>query len=458
MNRKIKTKILFLIILCFGFFGVAKGSQAATYYVSTSGKDGNVGSISQPWKTIQKASSVLVAGDTAVINAGTYDERVVTTRNGISGSPITFLASGTVIMKGFEIRHDYINIDGFEITNTAQQYSIEIYGSYCQILNNKIHDTSQIADMEIAVLSNSSQNCLIKGNHIWSSIAYGGDHPAIYLDGQTYTVEQNEIGPIVDADAFRLFGSGHIIKNNYIHDLTLSADSGAHMDIMQAYGDNGDVSHDMIFENNLIKNTESQMFMTSQDGIADIRDWDVRNNIWINVGYQGNIGIPNFRFYNNVLYNVDPANGFALALYNASWGAANNAKIKNNIFIGPGGLDYEAWENGGAYSMDSGLTGVETDYNYVTGNPANGYPSRNTFSETHGINGGDPKFANLSNWDFHLQAGSPAINHGVTISNFNFDKDNILRPQGSAWDIGAYEYVTSGDTTAPASPGGLSVN
>lgn len=34
----------------------------------------------------------------------------------------------------------------------------------------------------------------------------------------------------------------------------------------------------------------------------------------------------------------------------------------------------------------------------------------------------------------------------------------VPRPQGSAWDIGAYEYISGGGTTPPAAPTGLSVN
>lgn len=124
-------------------------------------------------------------------------------------------------------------------------------------------------------------------------------------------------------------------------------------------------------------------------------------------------------------------------MYRETWGAAHNAKIKNNIFIGPGGLDYT---DGVPYVMDSGLTGVETDYNYVTGNPSKGYPARADFSEVHGINGGDPKFVNLAAWDFHLRAGSPAIDKGTAVAGFNSDKDGVSRPQGAGWDIGPYEY------------------
>ena len=422
--------------------------SAATYYVNgASGNDSNAGSSASPWKTIQKAANTLVAGDTALVAAGTYSERVGTSRSGTSGNQITIKSSGTVVMKGFDVNHSYITVDGFEITSTGQSTSVNVTGSYCQILNNNIHDTGGGTTSEIN-LTSSSANCLVKGNHIWGSQAYGNDHPCITLRGVNHLATGNEIGPILDGDAFRPFGSGHVMSSNYVHDLTLSPGSAAHMDVFQTFGDNGDSAYNIVFENNLVQNTDSQLFMTSVDG-QNIHDFDVRNNVYINVNLQGNIGMPNFRFYNNVLYNVDVDNGVCLILYNKTWGVANNCKIKNNIFIGPGGLNYSAGvpyifadnnDNWLSTPAADGLTGVETDYNYVTGNPSSGYPAMGNFSEAHGINGGNPKFANLAAWDFHLTQGSPAIDKGVTVTNFNYDRDGVTRPQGAAWDIGAYEF------------------
>src|SRR4051812_36018434 len=44
----------------------------STYYVATSGSDSAVGASATPFKTIQKGASVLKAGDTLNIRAGTY--------------------------------------------------------------------------------------------------------------------------------------------------------------------------------------------------------------------------------------------------------------------------------------------------------------------------------------------------------------------------------------------------
>jgi len=58
----------------------------------------------------------------------------------------------------------------------------------------------------------------------------------------------------------------------------------------------------------------------------------------------------------------------------------------------------------------------------------------------------DPLFVNPVS-DFNLQASSPAIDNGVDLgSQYNLDFDGLTRPQGSGWDIGAYEYISATST------------
>jgi hypothetical protein len=65
-------------------------AAAATYYVSPSGSDTNPGSSAQPWRNIQKAANSVAAGDTVMVKAGTYYERVQINVNGTASQPITF--------------------------------------------------------------------------------------------------------------------------------------------------------------------------------------------------------------------------------------------------------------------------------------------------------------------------------------------------------------------------------
>jgi hypothetical protein len=76
-----------------------------TYYVSTSGNDANAGSLASPWRNIQKAASVMQAGDKCFIRGGTYREKITPTNSGSAGSPITFegYSSEEVIVSGFDV-------------------------------------------------------------------------------------------------------------------------------------------------------------------------------------------------------------------------------------------------------------------------------------------------------------------------------------------------------------------
>ena len=64
-------------------------SSGPAFYVSTSGSDSNAGTISSPWRTVQKALNTLTAGQIAYIRAGTYSQNLVMTRAGTAVAPIT---------------------------------------------------------------------------------------------------------------------------------------------------------------------------------------------------------------------------------------------------------------------------------------------------------------------------------------------------------------------------------
>ena len=88
---------LVLVVASFSAFG-------ADYYVATNGSDSASGTLGAPWQTIQKAATVMTAGDTCTIRGGTYRETVTPANSGTSGNPITYQAySGeTVVITGLE--------------------------------------------------------------------------------------------------------------------------------------------------------------------------------------------------------------------------------------------------------------------------------------------------------------------------------------------------------------------
>jgi hypothetical protein len=110
------------------------------YYVDgVDGNDGNSGlSVLLAWKTIGKANTTLVAGDTVDILADTYNERIDPSNNGSSGNRITYrqYQSETVIIAGVSgssncVRLNpskFITIDGLTIRygGSARTHSIVI--------------------------------------------------------------------------------------------------------------------------------------------------------------------------------------------------------------------------------------------------------------------------------------------------------------------------------------------
>ena len=52
------------------------GAAAADFYVAPTGNDGNPGTLSQPFRAVQQAASILQPGDTAWLRGGTYRETV----------------------------------------------------------------------------------------------------------------------------------------------------------------------------------------------------------------------------------------------------------------------------------------------------------------------------------------------------------------------------------------------
>ncbi len=116
--------------------------------------------------------------------------------------------------------------------------------------------------------------------------------------------------------------------------------------------------------------------------------------------------------------------------------------LKNNILFHLGGND--------SISVDkSSLPGMESDHNLVTTLEiaSGGLLSMDWWRDTTGLDKnsmiGDPEqtFSDLSKDDYTLRQGSLAIDKGADLASaVTHDIIGVPRPQGSAYDMGAYEY------------------
>lgn len=160
--------------------------------------------------------------------------------------------------------------------------------------------------------------------------------------------------------------------------------------------------------------------------------------------------------YNNIVYN-NRNNGIELG-----YASTINTKVYNNIVYGS--------IQGCGICIATATSGSLIKNNLLINNPTNIQPNANTsYTADHNICSAagavcdivaTPTFTNVGGADFTLQAGSRGINEGtpLTFRNPNgttyasVDKALVSRPQGSAWDIGAYEYVEGGSTPISGNP------
>ena len=169
------------------------------------------------------------------------------------------------------------------------------------------------------------------------------------------------------------------------------------------------------------------------------------------------IAVSNILFANNTMVGL-LNNGFQLILGGVA-DTASNVLILNNLVSNCGrNSSYSFYVGTGALgSITVGSYGdgtdVEFDYNYFSvgaeGNissqvGASTYTSGNysTMVSENGVQDNDPGNTNPSlGVNYSLLFGSIGIDSGITLSgSFTTDIIGIDRPQGTAWDIGAYEW------------------
>jgi hypothetical protein len=424
-----KFKIILIIsIFFFGIFGLAKISHAATYYVATTGSDSSSGSSSAPFKTIQKAADIVSAGDTVYVRGGTYANVWVHQKNGTSSAWIAFkpYPGETVIIDTFKNgRYEngnncftlggssYLEINGFRFTSSDPRGDSQEFSEYSQTLpagGIKIDMAGGVYSSHIKIYNNTfyhlggggigatklSHNVEIAGNNLYN-IGLSHRGYCMYLQGYDYLVSKNIMHDCY-GHALHVYSDYAEQPYNFTVEKNIAYNSG-HSDYGAGYSEWGAAG------------------VTAGDGLLVwANNSTVKNNIvYGNLGDGIDINRSTDTVYNNTSYNND---GRGLNI------KTSGHTIRNNI----------------SYLNGSGD-------NIISGNTASNNLNAN------------PNFINASSSDFHLASNSPAINAGYLVTSVTDDYDGNSRPQGSGYDIGAYEYGgVPSDTTAPATPTGVKAN
>lgn len=399
----------------------------ATLFVSNSGNDANDGSSATPWATLQKAANVVNAGDTIIVRAGNYvgfDLR----RDGTATNRIVFQAEAgvnitsrnAVTPDGINLEGaDYVTIDGFTVNNMPRTGIRTVTNNHVIIRNNHLDNNAKWG-----ILTGFSDDLLIENNVASrSQIEHGiyvgnsADRPII----RNNTVWGNNANGIhMNGDIFAGGGDGIItgalVEGNIIYGNGAAGGSGINADGVQ----------DSIFRNNLIYDTHASgisLYQIDGGGAST-------NNVVVN---------------NTVLV---ASNGrWALNIQSGSTGNT----VRNNIL-----LNLHSFRGSIDISADS-LPGFTSDYNVVMNRlTTDGGNSIQTLAQWQTSTGQDQHslvatptqvFVNSAALDFHILAASPAVNAGTSSFAPTADIEGNVRPQGSSWDVGAYEVLSPGSVS-----------
>jgi hypothetical protein len=456
------------------------------YYVSKQGVDSNLGSFDQPWQTIQKAADTLKAGDIVIVRGGTYHETVTPFNSGsedhfidyraFPGEIVTIDGTGLAVPgRGGVVditEKSFIIFQNFRViySSCSPEHNVYMAGIYIR------------GSSSIRIHANQTYETASSGIGVWSS-------NQVTLDGNTVVNAQNcDVRPqqgeenisIANTTNFSVFANevyntagfsgrqfnkrwsiGICVKEssragkvyqNYIHDLVNI--TGIYIDAWKAGLTGTPTLRDIKVYQNRLDNLTGGISIAAESGGTAENVW-IYNNIITRTYFTG-IAISStasdglrshIMIENNTVYKSLEAGGAGIFVNTTHIEAV---VIRNNI------VSYGPEWNGQIRitARDTGNLGkVTADHNLISTvipGVASGYPLQEASGSTLTA---DIKFSAPALFDLHLQGDSPAIDAGLPTDDFAVDFDNTPRPQGTGFDIGAYEYksgyLAPGITTLP---------
>ena len=470
-------------------------ANAASYYVDqTNGNDGNNGtSISNPWKnapgmTSYAGSGTLRPGDTVYFDRD--DTWIVT------GSPQGFYLIGGVRYIGDEweadsgstgyravIRagndfndngvvrfRDHPTIQtlfkGFEVdANGKSANGIDINHGFWSLMNGAI---KRVENVEIHHVFTEQS----KGEYKYGiAMSNWGGNNGILENVEIINCSVHDIG----RDAIILYPSDD--PNSRIGNITVRGCDVYNTGQDPGYGEGHGIVikgwvYNSTIENNYIHNVNSSaIFVSGPENNGNQRSADnvhIRNNILTTQDNNGIIrlyknGAKDLKIYGNIVYDNNVTGGFNLGgnsgqldilVYNNTFyntfvdlgshsSSVNTFEFKNNI------IQYTSNQLRNSSAIRSQSNNLLVGSNPGFGNPNN---KPTGFVGTYGVD------LRPNTDGFSLNAGSSAIDGGTALGSvYSGSINSISRPQGSAWDIGAYEFNSAVVVVPPSPPSNLRI-
>lgn len=562
------TNMKFIFSILFSLLFLTSRSYANTYYVSTTGSDGNPGNLSLPWKTVTYASANSNPGDTIYVKAGLYNENIVISKSGTSSLPVVFIgyktnpgdrppilvnatdpyaAFSSLDMPNFDggnravgiglncRNQSYIKIMNLQIQNykygliaggpsqdAGNNYYFnvnvksigDVNASYSGMgillgsmgtlfSNNNILDSCMVVNSAAEAFGingnyNSLNGCkaycnentgsaatdyyvLVSGSYNQITGCYIEMEPTLSHYGHGYSAktnaEQFDNGlnlPAIAAEhnifkycVAKNMGESFCVRhrtaryNLFYHCKAIGSYSGA--DGSSTGRGNGviirDGASDNVFDGCVAENCNAAIRFNDT-----VEDGDKGSNP---TGHPGN----NNKIINGLaincytgIYFFDysiPSDAGDNIIANCTFykirnmfiadRSCKNMKYINDIFYGTLPVTPGGGFKTGPFANDIVPNGATTNFSNCNFYNIEGDMPPGFVTSAINCISADPHFKNVSVNDFHLLSSSPCINSGKTLDFVKTDYDSISRPQGTAYDMGAYEFqmVTSVSTIQP---------
>jgi hypothetical protein len=393
--------------------------------------------------SVQAAVTALEPGDTCVVTAGNYPERIKFpgTASGQSSAWTRLQAESDVTILGIDTGDcDYLRIEGFTVRGNGagtEGSGIEIRSSHVEVISNQVYDFT------VAGIAGMGGEILLRGNQIF------GCGSGVLIAGNNWRVEDNRIERLrkfrsSDVDYIRIAGQDHVLRRNQFSDSTEAdvGDGSAYGFQMVQYA--SVLNRRWVIEDNELKGfyrTAVRLVTPGRDAIADMV---VRNNVII-APAEGAVELSGFirdaKIYNNTIINPGQ---FGVSVRDQS-----SAEVKNNVFYSERQDMAESQARDLTYVADAtSLLVAERNLICVPGQALRPefYP-RDLFVHA-------APFVSLRTGNYRLRPGNVGIDGGVPLTGFNADREGMLRPQGAGWDVGAYEFPHS-RTNRPKPPANM---
>jgi hypothetical protein len=434
------------------------------YFVAVNGSDWRNGSFQSPWKSIVHAKDRMSAGDVTYIKDGvaqtaedSYTAYLSMDRNGGSnsgkpGAPKALVAyPGARVTIGkargldygirtpnIQAREDWWVISQLHIVGGKQ--AIDMSGTGWKIVGNDIEcpggdgqvgcvEASQASDIKFYGNEVHNAGAGPQAQKFYHAVYFSTDSNHIDVgwnhihDNMTCRAVQFHSSPLCRPNCGAREQTGHDQFDLHVHDNLIHGDSCNGINFATVDPSKGPVEA----YNNVIYHV----------GVADPKDGGGAFSCIYVAGTTntGPVGTGTVEVFNNTLYdcaanhsrNSDGSRG----AFSVGASAGLTMRLRNNIVYQLPGEIY-----------------IDGSKAQITGEKNLWFGAGNGPGETSGNVGGDPLFIDLGKFDFHLRATSAARDAGTTVLPNNpfivgngraTDRDGMVRPQGKAFDLGAYE-------------------